>query len=57
MKNAVILCLALAVGPGAISQSQPAASENAPLLLVQEIPLPRVEGRIDHFTLTRSGSV
>jgi DNA-binding beta-propeller fold protein YncE len=32
------------------AQNQPSASEKAPLGLVQEIPLPNVQGRIDHFT-------
>src|ERR1700704_876866 len=51
MKNTAILCLAsLTLGPLALSQSVPSAPERAPLLLVQEIPLPQVEGRIDHFT-------
>jgi DNA-binding beta-propeller fold protein YncE len=51
MKNTVILCLAsLTLGPLALSQDLPSAPERAPLLLVQEIPLPQVEGRIDHFT-------
>src|SRR6202795_379793 len=34
----------------ALSQDQPSAPDRAPLLLVQQIPLPHVEGRIDHFT-------
>src|SRR6266481_3098477 len=52
MKNTAILCLAsLTLGPLALSQSLPSAPERPPLLLVQEIPLPHVEGRIDHFTL------
>ena len=51
MKNTAILCLAsLTLGPLALSQDLPSAPERAPLLLVQEIPLPQVEGRIDHFT-------
>src|ERR1700693_1973494 len=51
MKNVAILCLAaLTLGPLAFSQDQPSAPQRAPLLLVQEIPLPHVEGRIDHFT-------
>jgi DNA-binding beta-propeller fold protein YncE len=50
MKNVVILSLVLTLGPFAFSQGQPSAAESAPLLLVQEIPLPHVEGRIDHFT-------
>jgi hypothetical protein len=32
------------------AQDQLSAPERAPLLLVQEIPLPNVGGRIDHFT-------
>jgi DNA-binding beta-propeller fold protein YncE len=40
----------LIVGSVALSQEKPSASERAPLLLVQEIPLPNVGGRIDHFT-------
>src|SRR6516225_13291 len=32
------------------AQNKPGAPERAPLLLVQEIPLPNVGGRIDHFT-------
>jgi len=34
----------------ALSQDQPSAADRAPLLLVQQIPLPNVAGRIDHFT-------
>src|SRR5437588_6759185 len=41
---------ALSLGCCALCQSQPEATESAPLLLVQEIPLANVEGRIDHFT-------
>ena len=51
MKNITTLCLAaLICGSFALSQDQPRAPERAPLLLVQEIPLPNVGGRIDHFT-------
>jgi DNA-binding beta-propeller fold protein YncE len=51
MKKTAILCLAsLTLGSLALSQDLPTAPERAPLLLVQEIPLLRVEGRIDHFT-------
>jgi DNA-binding beta-propeller fold protein YncE len=50
MKNVVILSLVITLGPFAFSQGQPSRAESAPLLLVQEIPLPHVEGRIDHFT-------
>jgi DNA-binding beta-propeller fold protein YncE len=51
MKKVGILSLALlALASPAWPQDQSGASERAPLLLVQEIPLPQVEGRIDHFT-------
>ena len=50
MKNVVILSVVITLGPFAFSQGQPSRAESAPLLLVQEIPLPHVEGRIDHFT-------
>jgi DNA-binding beta-propeller fold protein YncE len=33
------------------SQSNPAGRESPPLRLVQEIPLPGVQGRLDHFTI------
>ena len=51
MKKLTAFCLTvLMLGSYALSQDQPGATESAPLLLVQEIPLPNVEGRIDHFT-------
>src|SRR5207253_10401403 len=51
MKNITTLCLAaLICGSLALSQDQPGAPEKGPLLLVQEIPLPNVGGRIDQFT-------
>src|SRR5437763_17207492 len=51
MKLFAAICLAiLTFGLYAAAQEQSAAPEKTPLLLVQEIPLPRVEGRIDHFT-------
>ena len=51
MKDLTTLCLAtLLCGSPAVSQEQPRASEKAPLLLIQEIPLTNVGGRIDHFT-------
>src|SRR5712664_1246149 len=51
MKTVGVLCLvALSLGSAAFSQDQSGAAERTPLLLVQEIPLPHVEGRIDHFT-------
>src|SRR5258708_7701799 len=54
MKNLLILCLAsltLTLVPVALSQDLPSAHERPPLLLVQEIPLPQVEGLIDHLTV------
>jgi DNA-binding beta-propeller fold protein YncE len=51
MKNTTAVCLAVLLwGSGARSQDQPSVPKQAPLLLVQEIPLPNVGGRIDHFT-------
>src|SRR5712692_1094636 len=51
MKKLAAFCITvLIVGSYAFSQDQPSAPEKAPLLLVQEIPLPKVGGRIDHFT-------
>ena len=51
MKQLAAFCITLlVVGSYALSQDQPSAPEKAPLLLVQEIPLPNVGGRIDHFT-------
>src|SRR5437667_5802616 len=45
------VCIALLIfACYAFSQDQPSAPKPAPLLLVQEIPLPNVGGRIDHFT-------
>jgi hypothetical protein len=52
MKNMAILWLVvLIVGCFALAQDKPSVPEPAPLLLVQEIPLAHVRGRIDHFTL------
>src|SRR5215470_17066438 len=51
MKTITTLSVAALIwGSYALSQDQPRAPEKAPLLLVQEIPLPNVGGRIDHFT-------
>src|SRR5580692_10439585 len=51
MKNFVTVWLTvLVLSFVAFSQDSSSAPDRAPLLLVQEIPLPRVEGRIDHFT-------
>src|SRR5205809_759746 len=51
MKKLPGFCISLlSIGCYALSQDQLGAPEKAPLLLVQEIPLPNVGGRIDHFT-------
>lgn len=51
MKSLAGLCLlTLIMGSLATTQDQGGPGERAPLLLVQEIPLPNVQGRIDHFT-------
>jgi len=49
-KSAALFVTVLTFGSIALSQDQPKASDRAPLLLVQQIPLPNVGGRIDHFT-------
>jgi hypothetical protein len=51
MRTLAIFSIAgLIVGSFPVAQDQPSAPDRAPLLLVQEIPLPNVGGRIDHFT-------
>src|SRR2546423_3552312 len=51
MKYLATLCLAVLISASlAVSQDHPSVPEKSPLLLVQEIPLPNVGGRIDHFT-------
>jgi DNA-binding beta-propeller fold protein YncE len=51
MKRLAAVCVTVLItGPFAISQDQPITAKRAPLLLVQEIPLSNVGGRIDHFT-------
>jgi hypothetical protein len=51
MKKAATFCVTILIFASiALSQDQPSAPERAPLLLVQQIPLPNVGGRIDHFT-------
>jgi DNA-binding beta-propeller fold protein YncE len=51
MKALTTLSIAgLIFGLFARSQDKPNTPDRAPLLLVQEIPLPNVGGRIDHFT-------
>src|SRR5258707_13679152 len=49
-KLATFLVTVLMFGSIALSQDQPSTPDRAPLLLVQQIPLPNVGGRIDHFT-------
>src|SRR5712675_249697 len=49
-KLATLFVTLLMFGSFALSQDQPGAPDRAPLLLVQQIPLPNVGGRIDHFT-------
>src|SRR5467141_3545381 len=51
MKKFAMCCvMVLIFGAIALSQDQPSTPDRAPLLLVQQIPLPNVGGRIDHFT-------
>lgn len=51
MKKLTIISLVLLIsGAFALSQDQSVTIKSSPLLLVQEIPLPKVAGRIDHFT-------
>src|SRR5438874_4718516 len=50
MKRLATFCAVLTFGSVALSQDQPSTPDRAPLLLVQQIPLPNVGGRIDHFT-------
>jgi DNA-binding beta-propeller fold protein YncE len=51
MKNVMAFSIAtLILTSLALSQDKPSPPLAAPLLLVQEIPLPNVGGRIDHFT-------
>src|SRR5437868_15333461 len=49
-KLATLFVTLLIFGAIALSQDQPSTPDRAPLLLVQQIPLPNVGGRIDHFT-------
>src|SRR5258705_2488639 len=49
-KLATLFVTLLIFGSVAPSQDQSGTPDRAPLLLVQEIPLPNVGGRIDHFT-------
>src|SRR6202049_2184556 len=51
MKHLARFCVTVLIfGSVAVSQDQPSTPDRTPLLLVQQIPLPHVEGRIDHFT-------
>src|SRR5712691_3959400 len=49
-KLSTLFVTLLIFGSVAPSQDQPGTPDRAPLLLVQQIPLPNVGGRIDHFT-------
>src|SRR5256885_16669177 len=49
-KLSTLFVTLLIFGSVAPAQDQPGTPARAPLLLVQEIPLPNVGGRIDHFT-------
>src|SRR5437588_10125852 len=51
MKKLAAVCITVLIfGCYALSQDDASAPKRAPLLLVQEIPLPNVGRRIDHFT-------
>src|SRR5258707_4034396 len=51
MKRLATFCATVLIfGSVAFPQDQPSTPDRAPLLLVQQIPLPNVGGRIDHFT-------
>lgn len=51
MRTLAIFSIAgLILGSCPLPQDKSSAPDRAPLLLVQEIPLPNVGGRIDHFT-------
>lgn len=47
---AAVIFAFLIMVPWGSTQQQPSATEKTPLRLIQEIPLPNVQGRIDHFT-------
>jgi DNA-binding beta-propeller fold protein YncE len=54
MKRTVLVCLAVVLGCAisanvGFSQRAPVSKTSPPLRLIQEIPLPGVQGRIDHF--------
>jgi DNA-binding beta-propeller fold protein YncE len=56
MKGAGIVCLVVFLGGtiffnGGFSQRAPGPTASPPLRLIQEITLPGVQGRIDHFTV------
>ena len=51
MKHLARFCVAVLIfGSVAVSQDRPSTPDRAPIILVQQIPLPNVGGRIDHFT-------
>src|SRR5260370_18369402 len=56
MKGSGAVCLAVFLGCTILanvgfSQRAPVSKASPPLRLIQEIPLPGVQGRIDHFTV------
>ena len=56
MKNLATFCLAALISASfGFSQDQLSAPESGPLILVQEILLTNVLGRIDHFTFDAKG--
>src|SRR5258707_1465531 len=60
MKRLATFCATVLIFASvALSQDQPSTPDRAPLLLVQQIPLPNVGGRIDHFTFdgTRTSAI
>lgn len=46
----IVLSTVATLATLSLAQEPPASPEKAPLHLVQEVPLPNVQGRIDHFT-------
>jgi DNA-binding beta-propeller fold protein YncE len=56
MRRSGVVCLAVLLGCATFSnvgfsQGAPGSKATPPLRLIQEIPLPGVQGRIDHFTV------
>lgn len=50
----ILLVLATAAWPHSLSQEIPGSEEYDPLVLVRIIPMPAVQGRIDHMTVDRA---